>query len=1469
MRQLLSYFLIVSGAVFVHIPHAQAQIDLSIPPNALVFRVGADTSHDFSTITAALNFASTALIDQPYVFLLTDSTYPNDPFPITIGAPQQMTPQGSITIQPDNGVHVIFENPAGINIWIFSFHTSRNTKMYGRSPDSTGTITIIDHSPFNKRVISLSVTQSLSNVNTEICYLTIKATHPSNQLTGIDGVGEFSQRLVNTLIAYNRFEGLNNGVRLRHNSMIHVISPHIYRNFFGGTDTSYSHATYPITLTSSSNALVEENEIAYLQNSSSITGILIYNSANAIVLRNRIHHIRVANEATGIATGLSTHGHLISNHIHSFGSLNPLVHVAQLTGIDVETGATNIYHNTISLSDSGNHTHGAMYAISTPLQNHLREVANNIFELKSTKPQVSSYVYYARNLFSAQHSTLNPNNNVYLFTTGTDKGLARRMGQVTYFTLESWRNELQANGSSRESFSFAGNPQLYSLSSNLLPDSLLAAQINDMGRSIPLLSGMLNHDLRGQNRPAFGSSSPDPGATEFNAARSRDLSLPILHYWDDNLRQVNHHAQARSISFLLSDSVSGIFKAEILLNCNTSNLLMPLQRDSGTAFNGLWKIHIAHQAPRGCYLHLYITDSTGNRAVIPHLHAWEDALLDLKLGADTILTEADSIVLQAESRARYPIRFTEFLTDSSALPGSWPAHLPADLTYAVELTHFGTDTLDISGLVVRSALSLDFLKSFEFPKGTLLYPQHAIIVGNSVSASGNGVYHFQTDSTGYRRMFSGHEFALYDRFNQQIDYLPIDFNPLTTHNLWHLADSWHGGGLSLQNTQGAAMHLWDLNRADAWLNYGQMQPSPGLNHLSTIKIDTVHWQWIGIANSGKAFVESPPLAAGHYPIRLQIQAGTMHAIDSMNLRISGHGINDFIAPQISQFSYSPQFHTSCISSGRAMEFMIKDTANGSGIERVELLLWSDSLILSLNPLLDSGTVQHGKFLVNLPSLARNSVYLPKIFAVDSSGNQSDTLVLPAFTGRQFEFARLGPDTTISYNTPMVKHADVKSAKRRGLQFTEFVYDYGIFGSQPTGSLPAGLSLINQHADVVKITNLGKDTVHTGGIRFSFHGQSTSFSHAVPALLLAPGQDLYLVSGGSVISSPAHRVYQLNAGSYFSSSSSGGLLLVDSLSGEALSALALNNYSFPNSFQLPLDVWGGAAVQTGQSAGLYRTASPATAASWQIASHQQNTQLGQAAMFQLGEPITWRLNGQVVAIADTLRWSANRSVVLTIHDTSWSCSVADSLKITVIGGDNPADLAIDSILFPNGTAAAYQLLPQIRIMNLAGESVSRVGLQVIWNGSLVGSDLIQQLLFPGDSLLYNLSEAIDLSDTSAGYTLCIKHLWPYDTHPSNDELCVDMRGRISTNIPQEMAMPALKLYPNPSRDQLFIELPAMPDYDLEWTCYDYLGRLIPITQPMAMGDGKWQLSIAALRPGQYQLLVTSKERRWHAKFQRVQ
>lgn len=1460
MKQL---FLITCTVFFLWLGHAVGQSALTIPPNARIFNIGADTSNHFPTIRAASLFIDTARITRPFVFLLRDSVYPLDTATISFGFASNMTDTGSIILQPANGVHVRFENPSWRNQAVFLFPSSWNFKFLGRSPDSSGTITIVDQSGFAKNVITLTATNTRANIRTEISHLLIRATQVANGLTAIRGSLIQNQRMVNLVISNNRFEGLNMGVFLSHNLNPFITQPRIVNNHFGGTLSNYLPMSGAMFIGSSTSAEIVGNTIAYVRNPTDFRGIFL-SSTSATIEANRIHHIQVTSDAelVGIGTQLSANALLVNNVIHSFSIQNASI-FRGITAISSGGGPISMYNNTISLSDTGTSLFADIIAVRLVSQNSLHAVVNNIIELK-TRPQFTgrAFVYFTNNQFEIARTAINPNNNVYLAFKGTNRGIGD--GNPNYVSFQLWRNGLQQHHWNKESVSFADSNRLFSLvlqpNGALVPDSLLANRINDMGMPVNGVLGRPLFDLNGQLRPAFGGIRPDPGAFEFHAANSRDVDQPMAQAVQSNLNELNYHAQSRTLTVAVSDTSSGVKSVQVMVSCNDSIRLLHLTRVAGTAYQGTWQISLPFVLGRTCSADLWVTDSTDNRITQMLAYAWEDARLSVQVKGDTLLTQADSARFTASSPQRYPLKFTElmFFRTGIGAPASLPAHLPADLSYALEITNMGNDTLSLAGVTIKAWYQYNVAHSCILPAGARLNPKESLVVGISTTAQSPGFYALELDTIRGYRWWVGSELEMYDADGHLLDYVPMNFHA----NNPAFSQAWQGIGLLMGGIVGAGLAHWDLNNERAWRLYDRFTPSLGTNHLAGLRADSLRWQWHGDVSGNKADVVAVPRAAGLYQSQLTMLAGTAQQSDTLHWRVSGAGSLDFMAPGFRFLQSSPQFHSSCNSDQRFIHVHMADTANGSGIAQMQAFFRVDSQFINATAVLDSGTVFSGRYRVDVPALPRNKSYQLAVIATDSSGNKSDTAFLMGFTGRRHLISDLGADTTLIYGANLVRRKQAFSASRQALQLTEFVFQFGSAGSQSAASLPAGLNNLSGQNDVLRITNLGRDSLHTNGIRVSYTAASNSFSSALPNVVLAPQQDLYLVFGGGISTSPSNRVFVMPRNAFFEPGSSGALVLTDTLSGEVLSALVLNGYQLPPTLQIPPSVWSGTSTVNGGTSGAFRISLQASASAWQAATSQQPTRLGAAIPLVVAVPLIWLKDGQVISQVDSINLTATSSGWITVQSPTMPCFAADSMRLTVLGGDNEADLAIESLLLPPIWSNNATIQPSIRLLNLSAESVSRIGLQAFWNQQLVTSDFIATTLMGGDTLVFTFNQGIDLSDSLAGRVLCIRHLWAFDPVSGNNEKCIDIGTLLGVKSPQTQP---LLVYPNPAQDVLNIQLPIAAAGLRGWQVYDQLGRqVLEATEVLGNGE-QLQLATTNLANGHYLLVAKSDQAIWQARF----
>jgi hypothetical protein len=284
--------------------------------------------------------------------------------------------------------------------------------------------------------------------------------------------------------------------------------------------------------------------------------------------------------------------------------------------------------------------------------------------------------------------------------------------------------------------------------------------------------------------------------------------------------------------------------------------------------------------------------------------------------------------------------------------------------------------------------------------------------------------------------------------------------------------------------------------------------------------------------------------------------------------------------------------------------------------------------------------------------------------------------------------------------------------------------------------------------------------------------------------------------------------------------------------------------------------------TGVSAGIFRINLQAGALAWLPTTSQQPTRLGTAVPLVVFVPLVWQKDGQVIAQGDSINLLATSSGWITVTSPTIPCVVADSMRLTVWGGDNEADLAIESLLMPPIWSSNATIQPSIRLVNMSAESVSRIGLQVFWNQQLASSDFIQTTLMGGDTLAFTINQGIDLSDSLSGRLLCIRHLWAFDPVSGNNEKCIDIGAISGVNSPETRS---LHVYPNPARDLLNIQPPMSTARAHSWQVYDQLGRQVLQAAEVLSNGEQLQLSTAHLADGHYLLVAKSDQAIWQARF----
>ncbi|MFN3528922.1 MAG: T9SS type A sorting domain-containing protein [Bacteroidia bacterium] len=166
-------------------------------------------------------------------------------------------------------------------------------------------------------------------------------------------------------------------------------------------------------------------------------------------------------------------------------------------------------------------------------------------------------------------------------------------------------------------------------------------------------------------------------------------------------------------------------------------------------------------------------------------------------------------------------------------------------------------------------------------------------------------------------------------------------------------------------------------------------------------------------------------------------------------------------------------------------------------------------------------------------------------------------------------------------------------------------------------------------------------------------------------------------------------------------------------------------------------------------------------------------------------------------------------------------------------------------------------PQVRIAN--GGDLPNQAMTVRYqfgSGTIVAENIFANVLNPGDSLSYTFNTGLSASTTTTA-DLCVWVQMQGDMNASNDTICIPITYEVNTTQVTENLLQALKLYPNPANDHLFLQLPEGL-YQLQLSIQDIRGRSILQQSFNPEGNRILEIPINQLQAGTYMLRLYSNE-----------
>jgi Ig-like domain CHU_C associated len=488
-----------------------------------VYSVGAsnisgETGH-FSTLTAAVAAYNTSCLTAAVEFVLTDTTYGSETFPITINSNSYASSTFTLTIKPNAGVAVAFSGASVASSSLIKLNGADYVIIDGlNSGGSSMSITnTFVGTAANIWIASASASDGATN-NT-IRNLTLAGGTGSNANTATILSGDTTTFGGAALVA-NSNNTINNNTMTNAQNGIFVsglpAGPDqnwaIYNNTLGSTTLANKLTFRGVLVQGVNNFNIYGNTVAGVNTPATSTGIatgitVSATSSNGSIYNNIIRDIKQNNTTTatacygiGLSTGTAANIKVYNNFVSEVASVNGSATAATNGhGIAVTTGSGyHIYHNTVSMNTNqglATSVPAALYVGSGISAAGAVNVVNNIFSNTQSSGSATRYAIYS----GAANTVFGTINNNDYYSSGTNTGFIAS-NRVALADIVTGFGQNAASVSTLPNF----------ISSTDLHMVVSTNQLINAGAQV--LAAPYNVDIDGNPRDA---ATPDIGADEY------------------------------------------------------------------------------------------------------------------------------------------------------------------------------------------------------------------------------------------------------------------------------------------------------------------------------------------------------------------------------------------------------------------------------------------------------------------------------------------------------------------------------------------------------------------------------------------------------------------------------------------------------------------------------------------------------------------------------------------------------------------------------------------------------------------------------------------------------------------------------------------------------------------------------------------------------------------------------------------
>lgn len=874
---------------------------------------------NFTTITAAAAFINSASFSGDATFVLIDTAYAQESFPIIFTNNLSRAANRRAIIRPNNGVNVRITTSfsAGVPA-MWQFEDARHIELNGSWTNDTLQHLQLEagNGVANSAIVWFKGSDGVGNDSITLKNIRFQGTSDENLshyaiyggANSISNAGLGSNNYLT--IESNRFVQIAQAIYFRGIGNDPVTGLRISNNTFGDDNPTLGLKFRAIELHTTVDALVERNRIRNIVTavtSVSTAGVDVQGTHSGLrIIGNEIREIR-HNATTGItqgAYGININGGtgvVIANNVIVDMTTSNRGNSAttQATGIRLQAGTGHrLWYNTVHLNGVHSMTTGAaataaLHIVGTGVSG--LEVKNNIFSNTMSTPSTSTGVYFVAVWFAQNYSfaTNTFDNNAY-FVANSSQNLVARFGtlisQVFCPTLDDFLPVSRVGNAANNTNSIplgAKVPPTFVSATDVRPDVSLPTLLESGGVFISQLDSP-NTDIAGLLRPAFGGSAPDMGAYEFAGIRAGDLQVPNFDSLNISPSLVQCAPIARTVDVWVSDASR--IDSVILYRAVNGGSRVPQNMTfiSGRADSGLWRATVA-PALAGDKIHLYLraVDSIGQSTPIWRIATLQDgALAFTTTQRDTVLTPGSALPRIAATNAGGLVISEVFFSRlSNGSQTSYPNGFPSDLTMtAFEITNTSKSSRSLNGLQLRIVGLVEF--TYNLPNISLDSGQVITLVGgNGTDNPTERLYFVGSPSRTIFQSSSAAGYFIFDPLTEEVvdaaSQMGYNFGTYSPVGKYDWVGNISTGGASVQ------LEGLDINSPLAWRFATTSFFSTIGSRNDNLTVGPGNYNWIRLATgtvvASGANVQFVPPAPGDYAVVYTFDGCTL--ADTFNVAV--------------------------------------------------------------------------------------------------------------------------------------------------------------------------------------------------------------------------------------------------------------------------------------------------------------------------------------------------------------------------------------------------------------------------------------------------------------------------------------------------------------------------------------------------------------------------------------------------------